>query len=136
MRFTKCLKFVKFRIYGNLWEKKESSGLILIFDPQCHTLVAFFSNLPYFEELDRILTKYNLKDKPHAIYNIDEKGINTEYKPPNVVAGRGYQPQTVNSERSKTVTLIGAGNALECQIPSYFVFPGQRFVPELLNGKS
>ena len=31
----------------------------------------------YFEELDRILTKYNLKDKPHVIYNIDEKGINT-----------------------------------------------------------
>ena len=90
----------------------------------------------YFEELDRIPSKYNLKDKPHAIYNIDEKGINTEYKPPNVVAGRGYQPQTVNSKRSKTVTLIGAGNALGCQIPSYFVFPGQRLVPELLNGKT
>lgn len=26
----------------------------------------------YFEELDRILTKYNLKDKPDVIYNIDE----------------------------------------------------------------
>ena len=42
----------------------------------------------------------------------------------------------VSSERSKTVMLIGAGNALVCRIPPYFVFPGQRFVPELLNGKT
>ena len=75
----------------------------------------------YFEEFDRILTKYDLKDKPQSLYNIDEKGINTEYKPPNVVAGRGYQPQTVNSESSKTVTLIGAGNAHGCPIPPYVV---------------
>ena len=46
MRFTRNLKFVKFRIYGNLREKKESSGMIFIFDPQCHTLVTFFLNLP------------------------------------------------------------------------------------------
>ena len=51
MPFTKYLKFVKFRIYGNLWEKKESSGLILFFDPQCHTLVTFFLNLPISERL-------------------------------------------------------------------------------------
>ena len=42
----------------------------------------------YFEEFDRILTKYDLKDKPQSLYNINEKGINTEYKPRNVVAGR------------------------------------------------
>ena len=50
------------------------------------------------------------------IYNIDRKGINTEYTPPNVhvVAGRGYQPQKVMAEKSKTDmhTIIGAGNAL------------------------
>jgi hypothetical protein len=28
----------------------------------------------YFDELETILTKYSLKDKPHCIYNIDEKG--------------------------------------------------------------
>ena len=46
MLFTKSLTFVKFRIYGNLWEKKESSDIMFIFDPQCHTLVTFFFNLP------------------------------------------------------------------------------------------
>ena len=50
MRFTRNLKFVKFRMYGNLWEKKESSGMIFIFDPQCHTLVTFFLNLPICNE--------------------------------------------------------------------------------------
>ena len=57
---TKNLKFVKFRIYGNLWEKKESSGMILIFDPQCHTLVTFFFKLAHKlqEELE--------KDQNHA----------------------------------------------------------------------
>ena len=40
------IKFVNFRIYGNLWEKKESSDMMFIFDPQCHTLVTFFLNLP------------------------------------------------------------------------------------------
>ena len=91
----------------------------------------------YFQELESILDKYSLKDKPHLIYNIDEKGINTEYKPPNIVAGRGYQPQTVMAEKSKTVTIIGAGNALGNQIPpSFFVFPGKRMMLELFNGKS
>ena len=32
-------------IYGNLWGKNESSGMILIFDPQCHTLVTFLAHL-------------------------------------------------------------------------------------------
>ncbi|XP_062586712.1 uncharacterized protein LOC134248318 [Saccostrea cucullata] len=35
----------------------------------------------YFCKLESILDKYNLKDKPHLIYNIDEKGMNTEFKP-------------------------------------------------------
>ena len=38
-------------MYGNLWEKKESSGMIFIFDPQCHTLVTFFLNLPTCQNL-------------------------------------------------------------------------------------
>ena len=90
----------------------------------------------YFEELDKIMTKYHLKNKPEHIYNIDEKGINTEYRPQSVVAERGYQPQTVMGGRTKTVTVIGAGNAIGCQIPPFFVFPGQRMMPDLMNGKS
>lgn len=35
----------------------------------------------YYEERKRILQKYDLEDKPEAIYNIDEKGLPTEQIP-------------------------------------------------------
>ena len=89
----------------------------------------------YFIELNKIMLKYDLKDKLQHIYNLDEKGINTEYRPQNVVAGKGYHPQTVMGERTKTVTVIGAGNALGSQIPPYFIFLGQRMLPDLMEGK-
>jgi hypothetical protein len=92
--------------------------------------------LNYFEELKTIFDKYELHNKPHLVYNIDEKGINTEYRPPNIVAGFDARPQVVMAERSKTVTVIGGGNALGSQIPPFFVFPGQRMLPELMVGKS
>ena len=38
----------------------------------------------YFVELEKILVKYDLKDKPHLIYNVDEKGITQDHKPPYI----------------------------------------------------
>ena len=90
----------------------------------------------YFTELSRIVSKYNLHETPQNIYNIDEKGINTEYRPPHVVAGSDCKAQTIMSERSKTITVIGGGNALGHQIPPFFVFPGARMIPELMEGKT
>jgi hypothetical protein len=90
----------------------------------------------YFDELGRILTKYDLLGKPQNIYNIDEKGINTEYRPPQVVCGKDCKPQAIMAERSKTVTIIGAGNALGQHIPPFFIFPGERMVDGLMEGKT
>ena len=36
----------------------------------------------YYNELNQILTKYDLHDKPERIYNVDEKGLSTSHKPP------------------------------------------------------
>ncbi|XP_053383877.1 uncharacterized protein LOC128550038 [Mercenaria mercenaria] len=88
----------------------------------------------YFNELNSILTKYNLKDKPSHILNIDEKGLNLEHKPPKIVAGAHYKTQAVTAGRSKTVTVIGGGNALGQQIPPFFIFPGARMQPALMEG--
>lgn len=88
----------------------------------------------YFKELKTILDKYNLNDQPGRIFNVDEKGITTDYKPPNVVAGTNFKVQAVVTGKSKTVTVIGAGNAIGNQVPPFFVFPGQRMMPELLDG--
>ncbi len=89
----------------------------------------------YYTELDRILTLYNLKDKPHCIYNIDEKAVMTGAgKIHNIVAPKGYKAQAVTSERGQNVTVIGCGNAAGASIPPYLVFPGKRMQPDLLKG--
>jgi len=51
--------------------------------------------------LEKILKKYDLCDKPHLIYNVDEKGINTGGgKPPNIVTSRNKIAQVVTPEQS------------------------------------
>ena len=91
----------------------------------------------YFNELDKILTKYDLKNFPESIYNIDEKGLKLNYSPPKIVTGNGSNdapPPAVTPGKGETVTVIGCGNALGQQIPPFFVFPGQRMRQELLAG--
>ncbi|XP_056006761.1 uncharacterized protein LOC130050562 [Ostrea edulis] len=89
-----------------------------------------------FKELDKIMSQHNFKERPHAIYNIDEKGLSTDHKPPKIVSGSSYKTQAVTSGMSQTITIIGAGNALGQQVPPYFVFPGKRFIDGLLDGAS
>lgn len=90
----------------------------------------------YFRELEAILDKYNLRDKPQCIYNIDEKGLNVEHKPPKIVAGHKYKVQAVTSGKSQNVTLIGCVNAAGQQVPPFFIFPGKRMLDSLLDGSS
>ena len=90
----------------------------------------------YFTELNEILTKYDLKDKPHLIFNVDEKGVQQNHTPPSVVAGKDACAQAVTSQKSSTTTIIGCGSASGVAIPPYFVFAGARMRQELLAGKS
>ena len=88
----------------------------------------------YYTELDRILTLYNLKDKPYCIYNVVEKCVMIGAgKIPNIVAPKRCKAQTVTSERGQNVTVIGCGNAGGASIPPYLIFPGKRMLPELLK---
>ena len=90
----------------------------------------------YYTELEKILTKYDLKHKPECIYNVDEKHLSTMHKPPSVVAAVGYKPPAVLSGSHVHVTVIGCGNALVYSVPPFFVFPGARLRQELLEGKT
>lgn len=92
--------------------------------------------LRYFTELDGIIKKYDLTDKPHLIFNVDEKGISQCHSPPHVVAGIEFHPPVVTSGESSTTTIIGCGNAPGFALPSYFVFQGARMRQDLLNGTS
>ena len=82
-------------------------------------------NKEYFKELDSIMTKYNLKDRTDLIYNIDEKGISIEHKPPYVVCSRQLKAQAITSPKSVNTTMIRMGNALGNYVPPFFVFLGQ-----------
>ncbi|CAC5424564.1 unnamed protein product [Mytilus coruscus] len=88
----------------------------------------------YFEELKNVLDKYDLSRKPHCIFNIGEKGFNTEHKPSDVVGDKKSTTQSGTSGRSQTVTVIAGGNAIGTHIPPFFVFPGKRMLSELLSG--
>ena len=51
----------------------------------------------YFEELNAVINKYHLGDKPQCIFNIDEKGINTDHRPSGVVRDRNTTIQSVRT---------------------------------------
>ena len=89
----------------------------------------------YFARLDKVLTQHDLKDKPHCIYNVDEKGIQTEHSPPYIVTD-GKSIPAITSSRSATTTILGCGNALGTMLPPYYVFKGKRFRDELLSGST
>ena len=90
----------------------------------------------YFSDLDKILIKYHLKDKPHHIYNVDEKGLQTEHSPPYVVGSKEGHAPAVTASRSAITTVIGCGNAMCTHVPPYFVFKGARMRSELLSGST
>ncbi|XP_052798487.1 uncharacterized protein LOC128230336 [Mya arenaria] len=100
---------------------------------KCATRVAIDK---YFDQLNNIMVKYHIAAKPHLIYNVDEKGMQIEHKPPKIVSGKHNKTQAITSGRSKIVTLIGCVNAVGHQIPPYFVFPGARMLDDLMEGAS
>ena len=88
----------------------------------------------YFKELGTILRENDLMDAPERIFNIDETGISTEHSPPRIVCSKATDPQAVTSPKSSNVTIIAGANALGNHIPPFYVFPGKRWVDELLSG--
>ena len=90
----------------------------------------------YFENLQDIISKYNLNNKPQCIYNLDETGLQPEHRPPNVIAPPNSKPQAIVSPRSTTTTLIGCVNALGNALPPFFIFKGKRYNPDLMKGAS
>ena len=62
---------------------------------------------------------YYLRDKPHLIYNIDEKGVVQNHTPPAVVTGtdHDFHPPSVVSQKGQTTTIIGCGSASGVAVP-------------------
>jgi len=58
----------------------------------------------YCDRLEQVLQKYDLKDKPHLIFNIDEKEITRNHAPPYFVGSKEFHPQCITSGNSQTTT--------------------------------
>ena len=66
---------------------------------------------------------------------MDETGISNVHKPANIVATKGARAvgKMTSGEKSKTVTVICATNAVGTYIPSMFIFPRKRMVESLMH---
>ena len=83
----------------------------------------------YYKELLFILQKYELLEKPHRIFNVDETGISSDHIP---AAPQGHRSLAVAPQRSATViNCVGASGQF---LPPYVVFKGKRMTDDLLAG--
>ncbi|XP_046350141.2 uncharacterized protein LOC124131081 isoform X2 [Haliotis rufescens] len=73
----------------------------------------------YYEELDSILVKNNLKDRPHLIYNLSETALTLTY------ADEPHEPEA---------TIFSCFNALGLKLPPFFIFKGKKPNAKLTKG--
>ena len=111
----------------------ECQNLVFI-EVQCAKCTTADVGDSYFKGLKQTMTKYNLLDKSHLIFNVDEKGATQNHSPPRGVAGADFHPNYVISGKSQTTTIFGCGSAAGLDIPPFYVFAGTRLIPDLLKG--
>ncbi|XP_046557376.1 uncharacterized protein LOC124266622 [Haliotis rubra] len=73
----------------------------------------------YYEELESILDKNNLKDRPHLIYNLSETALTLTY------ADEPHEPEA---------TILSCFNALGLKLPPFFIFKGKKPNAKLTKG--
>lgn len=88
----------------------------------------------YFANLKDIFDKYNFHNQPQP--QVDETGIRSEHRPPNVIAPIHIKPQVIISPRSTTTTVIDCANATGNSLPACFVFKAKRYNPDLMESAS
>ncbi|KAJ4449181.1 hypothetical protein ANN_00577 [Periplaneta americana] len=82
----------------------------------------------YFSILKQVLNDYQLFDKPHCIYNMDESGFPLNNRPLKIVSQKGKREvvSLTNVERGQNVTVVACCNAAGAYIPPMVIFKGVR----------
>jgi hypothetical protein len=76
----------------------------------------------YFNDLDPLLDKLDLKEKPDQIWNCDETGKNFEHQPVKVIAAK--EEKSIigrTSASSSNITIMACVNAAGRTMPPLFV---------------
>ncbi|EUB62175.1 hypothetical protein EGR_02927 [Echinococcus granulosus] len=87
----------------------------------------------YFEQLDKVITKYGIKDKPDHMWVVDEVSISCENQPPRILPIGIQRAQSV-SYWSPTVAIIGAANAAGEKVPPFLIYHGETISHSMMEG--
>ena len=66
-----------------------------------------------------------MENKPHLIFNVDEKGVSPNHTPPSIVAPTDIKVQSVTTGKSETTTIIGSGSTSGTCIPRILCLRGK-----------
>ncbi|KAG5444825.1 hypothetical protein CSKR_105938 [Clonorchis sinensis] len=87
----------------------------------------------YFEQLEKVLTKYDIKDKAQHFWIVDEVSISCENQPPRILPISIQRAQSV-SYWNPTVAMLGAANGIGEKIPPFLIYRGECITPSMMEG--
>ena len=90
----------------------------------------------YFDILDETMEEYDIKDKPHVIFNMDETGMPFQPKLPKGVFARGEKhPSMVSSDNKGQLTVVGCVSAAGFCMPPMVILDRKTLPPSFAEGK-
>jgi len=90
----------------------------------------------YYDLLEEILEKHNLKNSPGQIYNVDETGMSLDQQPPKVVVKKGQKKVRYRTSGTKSqITVIGCVSAAGQALPPFVIFDGKSLNSDWLKGE-
>ncbi|CAH8849273.1 unnamed protein product [Trichobilharzia szidati] len=87
----------------------------------------------YFEQLEKVLNKYGIKDKAEHFWIVDEVSISCENQPPRILPISIQRAQSV-SYWNPTVAMLGAANAVGEKIPPFLIYRGDGITSTMMEG--
>ena len=90
--------------------------------------------LPYLKQLDGIFLEYDLFNKPHVVFNVDETSFSHDPSKTKVVGAIGAPcTRTISScGRENTSVLVGA-SASGFKLPLLIIFKGQNVMEDWID---
>ena len=107
----------------------------------CLSQIRYLSSHPsileqYFDVLEKTFTEYDLMQKPHMIFNIDETGVPFDPCPLRCVFETGdRKPAVLSSGNKGQFTVVGCVNATGFCLPPMVIIDRKRLNPAITKGE-
>ena len=88
----------------------------------------------YFNLLHEVFDEFDFDNRPQCIFNMDEKGVPFEPRPPKVIARKGQKKIRYRTSGQKAqTTVIGCGNAVGNILPPFIIFAAKQLNPGMIR---